>query len=136
MPSISPVDAPFPGADAIVYVVDDDEAVRDSLGLLLEAHGIVYEAFESPHDFLNSYRPGTGACLVLDVRMPGMNGVEMLEKLARGGSKLPVVMISGHADSALAAKAIAAGACSVVSKPFRDHELLAAIKDAIASRGS
>lgn len=122
------------GASSIVYVVDDDEAVRDSLGLLLEAHGIGYEAFESAGHFLKSYRPGTGACLVLDMRMPGMNGVEMLEKLSAEGLGLPVVMMSGHADAALAVRAVAAGARSVVSKPFRDHELLAAIKDAIASR--
>jgi two-component system response regulator FixJ len=134
MASISPTDAPVPGADSVVYIVDDDEAVRDSLGLLLEAHGIGYQTFKCAADFLDAYRPGSGACLVLDIRMPGVNGVEMLEKLAGTGFGLPVVMMSGHADAALAARAIAAGARAVVSKPFRDRELLAAIKDAIASR--
>jgi two-component system response regulator FixJ len=134
MASISPAELPAPGADSVVYVVDDDEAVRDSLGLLLEAHGIGCQTFESAAAFLGAYRPGTGACLVLDIRMPGMNGVEMLEKLRGKGLGLPVVMMSGHADDALAARAIAAGARSVVSKPFRDRELLAAINDAIASR--
>jgi two-component system response regulator FixJ len=135
MGSIYPVGYPAPRADPIVYVVDDDEAVRDSLGLLLEAHGIGCQTFESAADFLRAYQPGTGACLVLDIRMPGMNGVEMLEKLRGKGLDLPVVMMSGHADDALAARAIAAGARAVVSKPFRDHALLTAIKDAIASRG-
>jgi two-component system response regulator FixJ len=124
------------GAESIVYVVEDDAAVRDSLELLLEAHGIQCQAFESAREFFAACRPGTGACLVLDMRMPGMNGVEMLEKLACAGYGLPVVMMSGHADAAMAAKAIAAGARAVVSKPFRDHELLAAIEDAIASRNS
>lgn len=134
MVSASPAGASFPKNAALVYVVDDDEAVRDSLGLLLETHGIASESFDSAEKFFSRYRSGSGNCLVLDMRMPGMGGVEMLEKLAREGFALPVVMISGHADSAMAARALAAGARSVVAKPFRDHELLAAIKSAIASR--
>lgn len=136
MASASPAGASVPKDAALVYVVDDDEAVRDSLGLLLEAHGIASEAFDSASQFFSSYRSGTGDCLVLDMRMPGIGGVEMLERLAREGVALPVVMISGHADAAMAARALAAGARSVVAKPFRDHELLAAIKSAIASRAS
>lgn len=120
----------------LVYVVDDDEAVRDSLSLLLEAHGIGWEAFESAENFMKSYRQGKGGCLVLDVRMPGMSGVELLERLSRTGFDLPVIVMSGHADAALAARALNAGARLVIDKPFREHELLAAIKEALAFRAS
>jgi len=127
---------PGPGAAPTVYIVDDDEAVRDSLGLLLESHGISSEGFESASRFLAAYRRGQGGCLVLDIQMPGMNGVEMLESLARDRFDLPVVVMSGHADAALVARAMNAGARLVIAKPFREHELLAAIKEALSFRAS
>jgi FixJ family two-component response regulator len=134
---VPPIDAkPEAAASPVVYVVDDDEAVRDSLGMLLEAHGLTYQTFESAAEFITSYRRGTGRCLVLDVRMPGMSGIELLEKLAGEGFTLPVVVMSGHADSALAARALDAGARLVIDKPFREHDLLTAIKKAIGSRAS
>jgi two-component system response regulator FixJ len=128
--------AALPDGAPIVYVVDDDEAVRDSLGLLLESHGLVSQSFESAAHFLKSYRDGGRGCLVLDIRMPGMSGVELLETLAKSGFELPVIVMSGHADAALAARALSAGARVVIDKPFRDHDLLAAIRDALASRAS
>ena len=100
--------------------------------MLLEAHGLAHQCFDSAKEFLHSYRKGAGRCLVLDVRMPGMSGVEMLEKLADEGFDLPVVVMSGHADSALAARAINAGARMVIDKPFREHDLLTAIRQAMA----
>jgi FixJ family two-component response regulator len=126
--------AALPEAAPIIYVVDDDEAVRDSLGLLLESHGLASEVFESAEDFLKSYRRGGRGCLILDVRMPGMSGVELLETLAKSGFELPVIVMSGHADAALAARAGRAGARGVIDKPFRDQHLVAAIRDALASR--
>jgi FixJ family two-component response regulator len=122
------------GTVPIVYIVDDDEAVRDSLGLLLESHGIGSEAYDSASTFLSAYRDGRGSCLVLDIQMPGMSGLEMLEKLARHRFALPVIVMTGYADAALVARALDAGARTVIDKPFREHELLAAIKEALSFR--
>jgi FixJ family two-component response regulator len=121
-----------PAAIPVVYIVDDDEAVRDSLGLLLESHGFSFEAFDSAKEFMRSYRKGKPGCLVLDMQMPVMNGIEMLERLGPGGLDMPVIMISGHADAALVARALQAGVSKVIDKPFRDHELLSAIRDSLS----
>lgn len=113
-----------------VFVVDDDEAVRDSLTLLLEAEGLATEGFEDAQAFLEAYRPERGGCLVLDVRMPGMNGLELQRELNQAGADLPVIFITGHGDVPMSVKALKAGALDFLEKPFDGKDLLAVIQKA------
>lgn len=106
-----------------VFVVDDDEAVRDSLRTLLEIEGFACTTFPSAESFCAAYRPDWRGCLLLDVRMPGMDGVELLETLAQRRSELPVVLMTGHGDVPLAVRAMKAGALDFLEKPV-DHDVL------------
>lgn len=115
----------------IVFVVDDDEAVRGSLRLLLKSVGLVPSAFGSARDFLEGYDPAQPGCLVLDVRMPQMSGLELQEELNRRGAILPVIFITGHGDVAMAVEAIQAGAFDFLQKPFRDQDLIDRIQRAL-----
>jgi two-component system response regulator FixJ len=119
------------GPNPTVYIVDDDEAVRDSLALMLESQGLSAKAYESGSAFIGDYKPGVPGCLVLDLHMPGMSGLELLERFAPGRLDIPVVIISGRADANDKARAIASGAKAVLDKPFRQQDLLAAIFGAI-----
>jgi two-component system response regulator FixJ len=114
-----------------VYLVDDDDAVRDSLIILLESHGIEVRAYESCAEFLAGYVAEANSCLVLDQHLPTMSGLDLLESRAATRLSLPVVMISGRADPAIRARALAAGALAVLDKPFEDKVLLAAIARAL-----
>lgn len=116
-----------------VFIVDDDEAVRDSLELLVSTVGETTRAFASADAFLEHYEPQMAGCLLLDVRMPGMSGLELQERLAEIGSILPIVFITGHGDVEMAVHAMQAGAVDFLQKPFRDEELLRAIRRAIAA---
>ncbi|WP_035693372.1 response regulator transcription factor [Azospirillum halopraeferens] len=107
-----------------VYVVDDDPAMRHSLAWLIGALGVPVETFASGEEFLGAVRPDRPGCLVTDVRMPGMSGLELQDTLARAGSLLSVVVITGHADVPMAARAFRAGAVDVIEKPFNDQMLL------------
>lgn len=107
-----------------VFVVDDDEAVRRSLSLLLRSVGLHPECFASAVQFLDSYDAARRGCLLLDVRMPGMSGLELQEQLAERGSTLPIIFLTGHADVPLAVRAMQAGAFDFLEKPFHDQELL------------
>lgn len=116
---------------ATVFVVDDDPGVRDSLQLLLKSIGVGTEVYPSAHDFLEAYDPERPGCLVLDVRMPGMSGLELQKELASRSSTLPIIFITAHADVPMAVEAIKAGAVDFVRKPFRDQELIDKIQHAI-----
>jgi two-component system response regulator FixJ len=118
-------------ADRLVFIVDDDEAVRDSLQLLLESAGHAVQAFEAAADALASCRAWLPACIVTDVRMPEMDGLEFQEKLAAGGFQVPVIVMTGHADVPLAVRAMKAGAVDFIEKPFGDDAILASIEGAL-----
>lgn len=116
---------------AVVYVVDDDEAVRDSLRWLLEANGFRVQVFASAEEFLNADRPGRidrPGCLLLDVRMPGMSGLQLHDELLRRGSTLPLIFITGHGDVSMAVSSMKKGAVDFLEKPFSDEELCAVVR--------
>jgi len=111
-------------ADQIVFVVDDDEAIRKSLALLMKSVGLRCTVFASAKSFLESHDPEQSGCLVLDIRIPGMSGVELQERLVSAGSILPIIFITGHGDVDLAVKTMHAGAVDFIEKPFKDQTLL------------
>ena len=119
------------GADSpLIYAVDDDEAFRDSLHWLLESSGFRVAVFPSAELFLAAYRPGTGACLVLDVRMPGTSGLELQEEINRRGYAIPTIFVTGHGDVPMAVNAVKNGAFDFIEKPFKDEQLVALIRKA------
>ena len=118
----------------LVCVVDDDEALRDSLRWLLETTGYRIAAYSSAERFLDAYKPGSAACLVLDVRMPGMTGLQLQQELLRRGEMVPVIFITGHGDVPMAVNAVKSGAFNFLEKPFKDEQLLALIDEAAALR--
>jgi len=119
-------------SEPTVFVVDDDDAVRDSLEILLESAGLTVQSFSSPAAFLESDAPIRPGCLVIDVRMPEMSGIEVQEKLAERGCALPVIVMTGHADVPLAVRAMKAGALDFIEKPFEDQTLIDSVKRALA----
>lgn len=119
------------GLEPTVFVVDDDPAMRESLRWLIESVGLRVETFATGNEFLQQYHPSRGGCLVLDVRMPGMSGLELQEKLRSQGVRLPVIILTGHADVPMAVRALKAGAMDFVEKPFSDQLLLDRIQHAI-----
>ncbi|MEZ5499618.1 MAG: response regulator transcription factor [Steroidobacteraceae bacterium] len=114
-----------------VFVVDDDQAVRHSLELLLRSVGMECTSFPSANDFLANYRPEVGGCLLLDVRMPGMSGLELQQQLNQRGITLPVIFITGHGDVPMAVEAMQHGAMDFLQKPFRDQDLLDRVQRAL-----
>lgn len=114
-----------------VYVVDDDEGVRDGLSLLLATVGQHCELYESGHDFLEAYDNDSRGCLVLDIRMPRMTGLDLQAKLIETGSTLPIIFITGHGDIPMAVEAMRRGALDFIRKPFREHDLLERINEAL-----
>jgi len=119
-------------ADLTVFIVDDDDAIRDSLQVLLECAGFRAESFATPLAFLESGAPSRPGCLLVDVRMPQMSGLDVQERLARDGHAIPVVVMTGHGDVPLAVRAMKAGAVDFVEKPFEEEALLAAVRSALA----
>jgi two-component system response regulator FixJ len=115
----------------VVFIVDDDEAVRSSLRLLLKSVGQVPVALGSAREFLDKYDPAQPGCLVLDVRMPEMSGLELQEKLNLRGAVIPVIFITGHGDVPMAVEAMQAGAFDFLQKPFRDQDLIDRIQRAL-----
>lgn len=115
----------------VVHVIDDDAAMRDSLVFLLDVNGFQTEAFESSNAFLSRAASNAPACIVSDIRMPGMNGIELVRKLKNDGIPSPVILITGHGDVALAVEAMKAGAVDFIEKPFDDAVLLDAIRAAL-----
>ena len=118
-------------ANATVFVIDDDAAMRDSLKDLIRSVGLRVELFASAQDFLRSEHPDVPGCLVLDVRMPGLSGLDLQRRLADAGLTIPIVFISGHGDIPMTVRALKAGALEFLTKPFRDQELLDAIQQAL-----
>jgi two-component system response regulator FixJ len=115
----------------VVYIVDDDEAVRGSLRLLLKSVGLTPNALGSAREFLSKYDPAQPGCLVLDVRMPEMSGLELQEQLNLQGAIIPVIFITGHGDVPMAVEAMQAGAFDFLQKPFRDQDLIDRIQRAL-----
>ena len=115
-----------------VFVVDDDQGVRESVRILMRSIGVESEIFPSADDFLEEYDPDKSGCLVLDVRMPGMSGLELQERLMSLGSTLPIIFVTAHGDVPMAVEAVKAGALDFVQKPFRDQELIDKIHEAFA----
>jgi FixJ family two-component response regulator len=115
----------------MVFVVDDDLSMREALSSLLRSVGLSVETFGSARDFLNYKRPDCAACLVLDVRMPGLSGLDLQQELHKTGTDLPIIFITGHGDIPMAVRAMKAGAVEFLSKPFREEELLDAIRLAL-----
>ena len=116
----------------MIFVVDDDPSVRTSLGRLLEAAGYAVETFASAREFLARAPHAGPCCLVLDVRMPGLTGLELQEALAATGRQMSIVFISGHSDVPMSVRAMKAGAIDFLAKPFDVEELLSAIQRAVA----
>lgn len=114
-----------------VFIVDDDEGVRDALSMLLGTIGQTHELFASAAEFLQSYDESKGGCLVLDIRMPRMSGLELQEKLNEKGSLLPIIFITGHGDILMAVEAMRQGALDFIRKPFREQDLLDRINEAL-----
>ncbi len=116
-----------------IYIVDDDEAIRDSVRLLLESAGFNNIAlYQSGRVFLSEAEPQPGDCLLLDVRMPDIDGLELQNELNRRGSRLAVIIMTGHADVPVAVRAMKAGAADFIEKPFSDEVLLDALRRALA----
>jgi len=115
----------------IVFIVDDDEAVRNSLRLLVKSVGLTATALASAQEFLASYDPLQPGCLVLDVRMPGMSGLELQQRLNLRGAVIPVIFITGHGDVPMAVEAMQQGAFDFLQKPFRDQDLMDRIQRAL-----
>jgi two-component system, LuxR family, response regulator FixJ len=115
-----------------VFIVDDDDAVRDSLEDLVDSVGLKAEIFASAQEFLAAYDPLRAGCLVLDIRMPGMSGLELQEKLGERQAVLPIIFITGHGDIPMAVEAMRRGAVDFIQKPFRDQDLLDRINSALA----
>jgi FixJ family two-component response regulator len=114
-----------------VYIVDDDDGMRRALGILMTTVGYQPAAFAGPREFLAKYDPSQPGCLVLDVRMPEMSGLEVQQHLNRNGAMLPVILVSGHGDIPMAVQAMKDGAFDFLQKPFRDQELLDRINAAL-----
>lgn len=121
---------------ATVFIVDDDHAVRDALRLLLKSVGLPAEVFASGDEFLAAWRSELRGCIVADIRMLGMSGLEMHEALQQRGCRLPVIFITGHGDVPMAVEAMKAGALDFVQKPFRDQDLLDRINEGLQQEKS
>ena len=114
-----------------VFIVDDDEGVRDGLSLLLATVGQTCELYECGHEFLDAYDDDKRGCLVLDIRMPRMTGLDLQKKLLELDSTLPIIFITGHGDIPMAVEAMRRGALDFIRKPFREHDLLERINEAL-----
>jgi FixJ family two-component response regulator len=118
-------------SDAIVFVIDDDESMREALKSLIRSVGLKVEAFASAHEFLQGRRPDLPACLILDVRMPGLSGLDLQRDLSEANIHIPIIFITGHGDIPMSVRAMKAGAVEFLTKPFRDQDLLDAIQQAL-----
>ena len=117
--------------DSMVFVIDDDESIRESLRSLLRSVGLAVETFASAQEFLQSARPDVAACLILDVRMPGLSGLDLQRDLSEANIHIPIIFITGHGDIPMSVRAMKAGAVEFLTKPFRDQDLLDAIQQAL-----
>jgi FixJ family two-component response regulator len=125
----------IPAAAPIVFVVDDDDLVRASIQGMLKSVGVRSEAFGTAQEFLRSKRPDGPSCLVLDVRLPGVNGLDFQHQLVDAGIRIPIIFITGHGDIPMTVRAMKSGAVEFLTKPFRDQDLLDAIHQALERDG-
>src|SRR5438876_1729772 len=116
----------------LIYVVDDDASVREALGSLIRSAGLEVETFASAQEFLACSRADVPSCLVLDVQLPGLSGLDLQRELAKAGVHIPIIFLTGHGDIPTSVRAIKAGALEFLTKPFADEDLLNAIRDGIA----
>src|SRR6266542_2348379 len=116
----------------IVFVIDDDPSVRKALSRLLKSVGFPVEAFATSEEFLAQSLPDVPACVILDVRMPGLSGLDLQRTLAERNVSLPIVFLTGHGDIPMTVRAMKAGAVDFLPKPFNDQDLLAAVRQAVA----
>jgi FixJ family two-component response regulator len=117
--------------DGLVFVVDDDAPLRESLKNLIRTVGLRVEAFGSAQEFLRSKRPDVPGCLVLDVRLQGLSGLDLQKRMAESDMEIPIIFITGHGDIPMSVRAMKAGAVEFLTKPFRDQDLLDAIQQAL-----
>ncbi len=115
----------------MVFVIDDDESIREALKSLIRSVGLSVETFASAQGFLESSRPDVPSCLILDVRMPGLSGLDLQRDLAEAHIHVPIIFITGHGDIPMSVRAMKAGAVEFLTKPFRDQDLLDAIQQAL-----
>ena len=115
----------------MVFVIDDDESIREALNSLIRSVGLSVATFASARDFLQSSRPDVPSCLILDVRMPGLSGLDLQRDLADANIHIPIIFITGHGDIPMSVRAMKAGAVEFLTKPFRDQDLLDAIQQAL-----
>ena len=115
----------------IVFVIDDDASMRDAISRLLNAVGLTVETFASAWEFLNGKLPDVAGCVVLDVRLPGLSGLDLQREMVERGIHIPVVFITGHGDIPMSVQAMKAGAVEFLTKPFRDQDLLDAVRSGI-----
>jgi FixJ family two-component response regulator len=118
-------------AESIVFIIDDDPLYLTSSERLVRSVGFSVQSFESARDFLSSRRPNVPSCLVLDVRLPGLSGLDLQRELAEAGVHIPIIFVTGHGDIPMSVQAMKAGAVEFLTKPFRDQVLLDAIRQAI-----
>jgi FixJ family two-component response regulator len=117
--------------EPVVFVVDDDRSIRDALRSLIASVGLRVQTFPTAQEFLSSQRSDAPGCLVLDVRLPGLSGLDLQRELAKAGIAIPIIFITGHGDIPMSVQAMKAGAVEFLTKPFRDQQLLDAIQQAI-----
>ena len=120
-----------PDSGSIVFVIDDDASIRDAMQTLLKSVGLRSAVFPSTEEFLRETRPEIPSCLVLDVRLPGMSGLEFQEELEKLGVRIPIIFVTGHGDIPMTSRAIKAGAVEFLTKPFQKQELLEAVRQAL-----
>ena len=118
-------------ADSIVFVVDDDSSIREAIAILVKLAGLRVETFGTAQEFLRSKRPDLPGCVVLDVELPGLSGLDLQRELTAHGIKLPIIFITGYGDIPMSVRAMKAGALEFLTKPFRDRDLLDAIQQAL-----
>jgi two-component system, LuxR family, response regulator FixJ len=118
-------------AKAVVFIVDDDDGVRRAMGALMDSVGYGHAAYASAQEFLRHYNPAQSGCLILDIRMPGMSGLELQQELNKHGYSIPVIFVTGHGDVPMAVEAMKKGAFDFVQKPFRDQDLLDRVNRAL-----
>jgi FixJ family two-component response regulator len=126
-----PVEKSPPESKPIVFIVDDDFSVREALESLVRSAGFEVETFASAQDFLARHRPDEPSCLVLDVRLPGLSGLDLQKRIIEANREIPIIFITGHGDVPTSVRAMKAGAVEFLMKPFSDEELLGAIQQAI-----
>jgi len=119
------------GDETTVFIIDDDIGVRESIADLVESVGLHAESFATAQEFLSRDRQGGPSCLVLDVRLPGISGLDLQHELRREGVRIPIIFITGHADVPMSVKAMKSGAVEFLTKPFRDQDLLDVIQRAL-----